>query len=64
MDGTLTIGQTAKLTGATVGALRQGEARGRFPRAERDRRGWRRYDAGALRGLLEWRRSLGDDGHQ
>jgi DNA-binding transcriptional MerR regulator len=62
-NGHLRIGEAAKLAATTPGALRQGEARQRFPAPARDHRGWRTYDGATLRELLEWRRSIGVNGH-
>ncbi|MFC4562422.1 MerR family transcriptional regulator [Nocardiopsis mangrovi] len=51
----LTIGELASRAGVTVRAVRHYHAKGLLPEPERDRSGYRRYDAGAVVTLLRIR---------
>jgi DNA-binding transcriptional MerR regulator len=57
----LTIGQLASYAGVTVRAVRHYHAKGLLPEPERDRSGYRRYDAHAVVELIKIR-TLGDAG--
>ena len=48
----LTIGQLASYTGVTVAAVRHYHRIGLLPEPERDRSGYRSYDAGAVVRLI------------
>ncbi|MFJ4653691.1 MerR family transcriptional regulator [Nocardia sp. NPDC088792] len=51
----LTIGELAAYAGVTVRAVRHYHAKGLLPEPERDRSGYRRYDAGAVVELIKIR---------
>ncbi|MFI7131540.1 MerR family transcriptional regulator [Nonomuraea sp. NPDC050153] len=51
----LTIGELASYAGVTVRAVRHYHAKGLLPEPERDRSGYRRYDAGAVVELIKIR---------
>ena len=51
----LTIGQLASYAGVTVRAVRHYHAKGLLPEPERDRSGYRRYDAHAVVELIKVR---------
>ncbi|XVQ89925.1 MerR family transcriptional regulator [Microbispora siamensis] len=51
----LTIGELASYAGVTVRAVRHYHAKGLLPEPERDRSGYRRYDAGAVIELIKIR---------
>ncbi|MFB4315859.1 MerR family transcriptional regulator [Actinomadura sp. 21ATH] len=51
----LTIGELASYAGVTVRAVRHYHAKGLLPEPERDRSGYRRYDAGAVIDLIRIR---------
>ncbi|MEV3920434.1 MerR family transcriptional regulator [Actinomadura coerulea] len=51
----LTIGELASYAGVTVRAVRHYHAKGLLPEPERDRSGYRRYDAGAVIELVKIR---------
>ncbi|WP_206789192.1 MerR family transcriptional regulator [Amycolatopsis sp. MtRt-6] len=51
----LTIGELASYAGVTVRAVRHYHAKGLLPEPERDRSGYRRYDAGAVVELIRIR---------
>ncbi|GAA3955647.1 MerR family transcriptional regulator [Actinomadura viridis] len=51
----LTIGELASYSGVTVRAVRHYHAKGLLPEPERDRSGYRRYDAGAVIELIKIR---------
>ncbi|MEV1011034.1 MerR family transcriptional regulator [Streptomyces sp. NPDC049881] len=55
----LTIGELALYAGVTVRAVRHYHARGLLPEPERDRSGYRRYDAGAVVELIRIRALAG-----
>jgi DNA-binding transcriptional MerR regulator len=57
----LTISQLASYAGVTVRAVRHYHAKGLLPEPERDRSGYRRYDAGAVVELIKIR-TLADAG--
>ncbi len=57
----LTIGQLASYAGVTVRAVRHYHAKGLLPEPERDRSGYRRYDAPAVVDLIKVR-TLADAG--
>lgn len=55
MDGVLRISQAARQLGISVDFLREGEKKGKIPKAKRDINQWRVYtgeDLQFLRGLL------------
>lgn len=51
----MTIGELASYAGVTVRAVRHYHAKGLLPEPERDHAGYRRYDAGAVVGLIKIR---------
>ncbi|MGD3112032.1 MerR family transcriptional regulator [Streptomyces sp. YGL11-2] len=55
----LTIGELASYAGVTVRAVRHYHAKGLLPEPERDRSGYRRYDAGAVVELIKIRTLAG-----
>ncbi|WP_078624176.1 MerR family transcriptional regulator [Streptomyces monomycini] len=55
----LTIGELASYAGVTVRAVRHYHAKGLLPEPERDRAGYRRYDAGAVVALIKIRTLAG-----
>ncbi|MFK8851035.1 MerR family transcriptional regulator [Streptomyces sp. Ac-502] len=55
----LTIGELASYAGVTVRAVRHYHAKGLLPEPERDRSGYRRYDAGAVVALIKIRTLAG-----